>query len=609
MLERIQDATADIFYDMFTDVGHMWDNLLSHMKELFLRSMAEMAAQATVKMIVQPAISGIGGWLTGGGGGLGSIMSAFSSAKSLAGLFGGGGFGEYGLDFSGGLTALAGRVGALAGGVGAGLALFNLIDSWASKPSPYTQYLTFSSPEGAKYLQESSGVSPAYQRAVTTAFGTTVIGAQGRHQWSYPSKELVDHIASLITQWDQYFAEHLSNSAKQALTHFSAWDDWKHYEWDLGDAATMQQQIAKWFADFYQPFFESLNQYADDLVRELSRGHNLDEMMAKLGTYLTVAEEVGNFWDRMAELSNQYGMTLEKAADTVVSRYNEMVAFLSQAAASLTMDVANQSWQSFQQAFMQNIKQLFGQALWQEMLGQMVKALAGGMMDQITDLVDQFNAGTLSAEQLSAIIASLGAELSDQQDIWESFIKVLKEAGLIVESITNAWPVPTTYQYAIPDAGEILKGWTEQYVDSVREAVRYIVDQLQGMINEWASVSTTAGGYLWDIQYGGANPASAEQRLRAMYGAIQGMARRRTAIYPGPLQLSPTGPAGISTAFPGVPRHIPVRGGPANPGTTESRRGTAKAQGDPGGTATDPQRDRGEHGPGTDRDLHQRGRV
>lgn len=103
-LERIQDATADVFYNMFKNVGDGWKNLWSGMKDWALRILAELAARAAMTRIVVPimtSMTGTGtasaamGALTGGQGGAGGFnlggMLQNMPTSSLFSVGGGGG--------------------------------------------------------------------------------------------------------------------------------------------------------------------------------------------------------------------------------------------------------------------------------------------------------------------------------------------------------------------------------------------------------------------------------------------------------------------------------------------------------------------------------------
>ncbi|MBU1436232.1 MAG: hypothetical protein KKF79_02595, partial [Gammaproteobacteria bacterium] len=131
LLNNIQDKTADIFYDMFRNTESMWENLLSSMKNIFLRWAAEIASQQLTFNVVAPALSGLGLNIAGGGGGGiggnlgGSIISrgitgGLDMSSILAGLFSGAGgmpfgaaaIGEFGA-VTGGLAGVAGPLAAM----------------------------------------------------------------------------------------------------------------------------------------------------------------------------------------------------------------------------------------------------------------------------------------------------------------------------------------------------------------------------------------------------------------------------------------------------------------------------------------------------------------
>jgi tape measure domain-containing protein len=106
MLENIQKEAADVFYNMFENIGDGWDNLLDSMKKLFFRTIANMTAQAIMEPIIIPVIQYLTGALGGsvpgamgttgmsGGQGMGGTtdyLGMASSAYSLYSNYTGGG--------------------------------------------------------------------------------------------------------------------------------------------------------------------------------------------------------------------------------------------------------------------------------------------------------------------------------------------------------------------------------------------------------------------------------------------------------------------------------------------------------------------------------------
>ena len=102
-LSKLHDTTADTFYDMFSGQLNTFEDFLSRMKDLFMRWLAEIAAQALVQPILFPIVSG-----AFGGMGMPGVAGA---AMGTGGIGGGGGLG-----------------GLLGGGIGAA-------GGWASTPA------------------------------------------------------------------------------------------------------------------------------------------------------------------------------------------------------------------------------------------------------------------------------------------------------------------------------------------------------------------------------------------------------------------------------------------------------------------------------------------
>jgi len=110
-LERVQDRTSDFLYDIYAGTIDSWDDMLGRMKDLFLRYLAELTAQAIARPVVVPVLYGLGKSL-----GLPGMPAA--GAKSAA--MPGGGIVEGGL-MSKGWKWLSGLGAAGAGAAGAGV--------------------------------------------------------------------------------------------------------------------------------------------------------------------------------------------------------------------------------------------------------------------------------------------------------------------------------------------------------------------------------------------------------------------------------------------------------------------------------------------------------
>lgn len=88
-LERVQDATADAFYDILTIQEDIWENFFDTIKDLFIRTLAEMAAEALKREIVmRVTTSVVGGAIGGAAGGAINPMTgaALGGGGTAAGL-------------------------------------------------------------------------------------------------------------------------------------------------------------------------------------------------------------------------------------------------------------------------------------------------------------------------------------------------------------------------------------------------------------------------------------------------------------------------------------------------------------------------------------------
>lgn len=109
VMDRIQEGTADVFYDMFQNIEDGWSTLWDSMKNWALRTLAELAARAAMTKIVVPIMTSVTGTanatqavqaITGGqGGGFnlsslsslvqpGSMLSKIPGMSAVTGLLG-----------------------------------------------------------------------------------------------------------------------------------------------------------------------------------------------------------------------------------------------------------------------------------------------------------------------------------------------------------------------------------------------------------------------------------------------------------------------------------------------------------------------------------------
>lgn len=100
-LENVQDATADIFYDIFTGAIDGWEDMADRFKDYFLRTLSEMAAQALMKPIIIPMMQGIMGLPgTSGagqpGGALAGLLGYSIGGQDVASYLKGGAYGALG---------------------------------------------------------------------------------------------------------------------------------------------------------------------------------------------------------------------------------------------------------------------------------------------------------------------------------------------------------------------------------------------------------------------------------------------------------------------------------------------------------------------------------
>lgn len=93
--DNIQGFGADTFYDMFRGVAIDGKSAADALKNIFFRALADIAAAAIIRPIIQPVFAGIAGAL-GGGSAMPAAIGT-SGGGGLGGLFGSGGLGGFGL--------------------------------------------------------------------------------------------------------------------------------------------------------------------------------------------------------------------------------------------------------------------------------------------------------------------------------------------------------------------------------------------------------------------------------------------------------------------------------------------------------------------------------
>ncbi len=89
-VQKVTDTTSDMFYDMFKGTLRDFDDFTDRMKDMFLRMIADMAAQAIARPIIVPIVQGLAG-AVGGAGGIGGIsgnLAAGAIGSKLTGAIG-----------------------------------------------------------------------------------------------------------------------------------------------------------------------------------------------------------------------------------------------------------------------------------------------------------------------------------------------------------------------------------------------------------------------------------------------------------------------------------------------------------------------------------------
>ena len=84
-LERVQDATADTFYDIFKNTEEGFSGLFDRVGDFFLKMLAEMAAQAIARPIIIPMIQSVMGSFGGASGAAGGSSSGAGGLLQMAG--------------------------------------------------------------------------------------------------------------------------------------------------------------------------------------------------------------------------------------------------------------------------------------------------------------------------------------------------------------------------------------------------------------------------------------------------------------------------------------------------------------------------------------------
>lgn len=104
-LDRITEGTADIFYDLFQNIGDGWSTLWESMKNWALRTIAELAAKAATAQVIVPILATFTGAtsataavssLSGGTGGasllgnlpIGSLLDKIPGLSAVSGILG-----------------------------------------------------------------------------------------------------------------------------------------------------------------------------------------------------------------------------------------------------------------------------------------------------------------------------------------------------------------------------------------------------------------------------------------------------------------------------------------------------------------------------------------
>lgn len=318
--ERVQDATADVLYDIFNGTVKTWDDVLDRMKQLFWKWVSEIAAQQiilNVKGLFGGSGAGGGGFLssigsmlgvsTGAGGGgtsgllsLGSMLSSGygmvsgNNALSLAGI--GGAAGAWGSGSMGAITAGASGyvpAGASAASIGAGASI-----GWAALPlmiptigkllgkigpGPKTHYDQYLTAPYTEYLGGQMGWTPGKGMSNISRYtGPSIMGGNKALDWvpqsiqaytdaaNQISAQFSQKMLALIKLLPSELGKQLESRLQEIKWGVGTWDEWFR-------AGSIEEQINKSvqiLIDAYNEIFETLTDKGTKNVMEIVTKYN-----------------------------------------------------------------------------------------------------------------------------------------------------------------------------------------------------------------------------------------------------------------------------------------------------------------------------------------------
>jgi len=330
MLERIQDATADTLYDIFTGAIDSWKDLWDRAKDYFLRVLAEMAAKAAMTKIIIPIVT-----VASSGGGrayaaTGGNISELGLIKSIPGI---GGF----LNTPVLGTAYANNVpgaqvptwGGVLAAAGLGSFGYGTLGNWIGLPQ--SKYSPFTSGAGAGLGFAVGGPIGA---GIGALIGGTLGGLFGRDkvkkfymnwtgsgfQWKRVPEEVQKYITDTVTKYQDALIDMLGDATEQVF--LTGVKQPIH-----GEAKLKEGNLKRGALNIIERYFEHGFSQIDDVFKtyfEETRSLPTEQYAKELERRIQKASQFAKVAERFPEMYDALTEATDRSIDNILQYYNQV---------------------------------------------------------------------------------------------------------------------------------------------------------------------------------------------------------------------------------------------------------------------------------------------
>lgn len=509
----IYDAFVTSFEDIFSAGEKGFKGFAENMKTLFKRLLAQMAAIAVTKNIAAPIIQQVGGALGISPDSIASVLQQMGVAPSQAagGTAAGGAAGTTGWNWSGGATtgiaaiggavaakaagggnqAMAGAAGGAALGAQVGTAVYPGIGTVVGAVIGAVAGGLLGSMAGGgddeKPTVNIAGGLPAskgpggYEDYTTSPFGTLGFARAGTEHFNASENA---HVLTSLAAYDRALAGFMNPGQIQRVTE--AMKDWQQAGTDYEHTANQRAAAIVEASDMIGTGLIDLNQTANEIISDFGTLTEFvdtlltDDPRALLDTYEGV----------IARVTSAQRAAVIAVDDVIAAVQTQDISRLASSYAE-----ARDKIQAFYQTQM--------------------------------DLADELYKRVTDAQDLVASIGvSVASKIAGIEPSQASFDRLLSAIDSQQQVFLARMEQAVTPEDRITQAQNLLSGLdsylsaSNGYLAWARQQASTLQSTITSLQNTWASVAESAKSALDALNYSGANPASASERVSLLSGDI-----------------------------------------------------------------------------------------